>query len=347
VHFCYPEKTQKKDKNMRLFPRTFFCAVLSATVLLSPSTNAESDPFRKFIDELATEVAAKGIDKDLFYRSFQGDFSPNQRAMELLKKQPESTFSFEKYSNSMVSPQRVSAGQQNFKTHRADLERIGKQYGVAPEVIVALWGVETFYGRWPGNHNIIRSLATLAYDSHRQAFFRRELMSAMQILHEGHITPEEMKGSWAGAMGQCQFMPSSFMAYAADGNGDGQKDIWRNPLDVFASTANYLKKSGWKTGDKWGERVVLTKILPKMQISERGLSEPMSVAEWQKIGVKASRGTLPEGTRKARLFIPEGPSKRAFLVYDNFDVILRWNRSSYFAHSVLTLADEIAKGTES
>ncbi|MBI1362722.1 MAG: lytic murein transglycosylase [Proteobacteria bacterium] len=319
-----------------------------ASIGAVPSFAADGkDEFRTFIDELADDVAKQGMDKQLFYRAFEGNFTPYTRAVELIQQQPESKFSFTKYSASMLSTARIKKGQENFKAYHDTLQMVSDKYGVAPQVIVALWGVETFYGKWPGNHNIIRSLATLAYDSHRKAFFRKELMDAVHILQEGHITPEEMKGSWAGAMGQCQFMPSSFMTFAADGDGDGHKDIWNNPKDVFASTANYLKRSGWQTGKPWGERVVLTKILPPFKVSDRGLSEEMTIAEWKKAGIKAAKGDLPAGTSKARLFMPEGPSKKSYLVYENFDVILRWNRSSYFAHSVLALADEIAKGTDS
>jgi membrane-bound lytic murein transglycosylase B len=166
----------------------------------------------------------------------------------------------------------------------------------------------------------------------------------MRILKEGHIEPEELKGSWAGAMGQCQFMPTSFIAYAADGDGDGKKDIWTNEADVFASAASYLKKHGWKRDQAWGQRVVLSKILPAFKISERGLSGRKTVAEWKKLGIIAKKGGLKVAdTEKARLYIPNGPSKEAWLVYNNFDTVLDWNRSSFFAFSANALADAIGQ----
>ena len=332
---------------MRILKIGALLSLIAGAYFTPACVHAEDADFKLFLDGLAQEVEQKGIDTNLFYRSFEGELSPYKRALELITKQPESKFNFAKYAGSMLSNSRIDTGRERFDTHLADLKRIGTEHGVDPQVIVALWGVETFYGKWPGKHNIIRSLATLAYDSHRKAFFRKELMNAMQILHEGHISPEQMKGSWAGAMGQCQFMPSSFMNYAADGDGDGHKDIWENPKDVFASTANYLKRSGWQENTPWGERILLTKILPPLKVSDRGLSEEQTIAEWKKAGVKAVKGSLPADGTKARLFMPEGPSKKASLVYINFDVILRWNRSSYFAYSVLSLADAIAEGKDS
>ena len=315
----------------------------SCALAHAETTNVDPD-FKAFIAGIEAELQSKGIDPSLFRRAFGPDMSPDRRAVTQMKNQPESKFTFAKYSASMVSPNRVATGRTQLAENRQTLNRISAKYGVPAGVIVALWGVESFYGKWPGKHHIVRSLATLAYDSHRQAFFRKELMAAMQILQEGHIAPEHMTGSWAGAMGQCQFMPSSFMAYAADGDGDGHKNIWEVDADVFASTANYLKKQGWKPGQAWGQRVVLGKFLPAdLRFSERGLSHPMPLEKWQKEGVIAAHGgfKVPAST-KARLFIPDGPSGKAYLVYPNFDVILDWNRSSYFAWSVLTLADAVA-----
>ena len=320
-------------------------AVLAVCFLNTSAAMADAQPnFPEFLKGVEADLTQKNIPVDLFYRAFGEDRTPDQKALERIQAQPESKFSFEKYRSSMLSNERINKGRTLFDEHKDTLKRISAVYGVPPEVIVAMWGVESFYGRWPGQHRIVRSLATLAYDSHRQTFFRKELMAAMEILNDGHIEPENMTGSWAGAMGQCQFMPTSFLAYAADGDGDGHKNIWNDPADVFASAANYLNKHGWKKDEPWGQRVVLTKNLPRdLKVSERGLSSEMPVEAFEKMGVIASHGGLPPKGTQAKLFMPEGPSKKSYLVYHNFDVVMAWNRASYFAYSALTLADSIAK----
>ncbi len=299
--------------------------------------------FEDFLTELKTEAASKGLPTDVLETSLEGLTAPLPDVMKRLETQPESTFSFKKYFGSMVSDHRVKKGQKNYMANRDELMEKSEKYGIPAETIVAMWGVETAYGNYTGGYDIVPSLATLAYASHRKKFFRKELFDALKIVSEGHKPASDMTGSWAGAMGQCQFMPSSFLMYARDGNGDGKKDIWSTLPDVFASAANYLKSHGWKSDEKWGERVTLTKYLPgDLDLSKRGLSQWMSVEEWEALGVAPKVGKLPKGT-KARLFLPEGPSGRAWLTYHNFGVIMRWNNSSYFAVSALSLSDEIAK----
>ena len=301
--------------------------------------------FQGFLATLQTEMRTQGIDPKHFQDAIGQNFSIDEKAIERLHKQPEFTMTFAKYTKALVSSSRVKEGRLRFKKHHTKLQEISQKYGIPAEVIVSLWGVETFYGKWAGRHNIAQSLATLAFDSHRKSFFKKELFAAMRIVQEGHIGPQELRGSWAGALGQCQFMPTSFLAYSADGDGDGKKNIWHNEADVFASAANYLRKHGWQTDQRWGQRVVLSKILPALKLSERGLSGHKTVGAWAKLGVKAasSRLGLLDEAVKARLYIPEGPSGPAYLVYPNFDTVLDWNRSSFFAYSVLTLADKIAE----
>lgn len=317
--------------------------LLSAFSMISTPSIAES--WSDFLTGVEAELVQKGMDASIFNTAMEGVKAPNPKVHKKLKKQPESTFTFADYRGRMVSETRIRNGKERIQTFGADLRNTQGKYGIPLEVIVSLWGIESVFGKKQGTFKIIPSLATLAYQSHRKEFFRKELIRAVQIVEEGHIELVNLTGSWAGAMGQCQFMPSSFFTFAADGNGDGRKDIWQTEQDVFASAANYLMKSGWKPGMNWGEAVTLSKILPKIKLSERGLSDPKPLSEWYAMGILHKRVPAKEhrgGGRMARLFMPDGPSGRSYLVYENFDVIMKWNRSSYFAFSVLNLADRLA-----
>lgn len=331
--------------------KNLLCSAVFTAFLLPGAAQASErqENFQKFLLELQNEMTEQKLDPEYFIRAVGDDFSIDEKAIERMHNQPEFKMTFAKYTGSMLSDARIKKGREMLRQHEEDLQRVSGAYGVPPEVMVSLWGIESYYGKWAGRHRIARSLATLAFDSHRKDFFKRELFAAVKILQEGHINPQDLRGSWAGAMGQSQFMPTSFLAYAADGDADGKKDIWKNESDVFASTANYLKRHDWVTGQNWGQRVVLTEILPPLELSARGLSRHKTVAEWEEIGVVAASEKDPVSDNKqekARLYIPNGPSGEAFLVYSNFDTILDWNRSSFFAYSVLALADEIAKERE-
>lgn len=331
-------------KPASLFATCLMAGVLSVSLFAATANASRKEDFAKFLTDLQAEMQAEGLDPVLFRTAVGDDFSIDETAIVKLQNQPESKMTFEKYTSSMLSEARIAKGRELYQKHHAKLKEIEAETGVAAEAIVALWGIESYFGKWAGQHRIARSLATLSFDSHRRDFFKRELFAAMRILQEGHIEPENLKGSWAGAMGQPQFMPTSFIAYAADGDGDGKKNIWTNEADVFASAASYLKKHGWKRDQVWGQRVILSKILPPLKISERGLTDRKTVAEWKKIGLIAAKGGLKVAdTEKARLYIPNGPSKEAYIVYNNFDTVLDWNRSSFFAFSAHALADAIGQ----
>ncbi len=334
----------KVAKSAQFLSTLALTSALSISLFASPAFADRKQDFANHLKTLEQEMQQEGINPQLFRTAVGDDFSIDEKAITKLQNQPESVMTFEKYTSSMLSDARIKKGRELYAQHKDKLEEISAKSGVSPEIIVALWGIESYFGKWAGRHSIARSLATLTFDSHRKDFFKRELFAAMRILQEGHIEPTELKGSWAGAMGQCQFMPTSFLAYAADGDGDGKKNIWTNEADVFASAANYLKTHGWKTNQAWGQRVVLSKILPPLKLSERGLTGRKSVAEWKKIGIVAAKGGFKVAdTEKARLYIPNGPSQTAYLVYNNFDTVLDWNRSSYFAFSANALADAIAQ----
>ena len=200
--------------------------------------------------------------------------------------------------------------------------------------------IETNFGQHTGGFPVIAALATLAHDGRRSSYFRGELLKALQIIEEGHITSKNMKGSWAGAMGQSQFMPSSFLSYAYDYNGDGRRDIWTTRNDVFASIANYLSSVGWRDDITWGREVIIPSTLNAKNLSEKKTVKRM--AEWQSLGVRLTdRSDLPKRDLKSRLVMPERGQGRAFLAYENYNNILKWNRSNFFAIAVGSLADQI------
>lgn len=313
-------------------------AAASIAVLVGVGPASASVDFETWLGELKAEARAQGISETTIEAAFAGT-APIPRVIELDRRQPEGTITFEQYVRRAMSPQRVKRGQELYAKHRALLDRVGKEFGVQPRFIVALWGIETDYGRNTGGFRVVDALATLAHDGRRSAYFRRELLAALRILEEDHIEPDRMRGSWAGAMGQSQFMPSSFIKYAKDFDGDGRRDIWTTQADVFASAANYLSTVGWNPNQTWGREV---KIPAGFEAGLAGLQTRKPLTEWQRLGIRRiDGGALPKATFDASLVLPDGPSGRAFLVYDNYRTIMDWNRSTYFATTVGLLADRI------
>jgi membrane-bound lytic murein transglycosylase B len=307
-----------------------FVAVLPA--------HAEQKSFAQWLEELRHEAAAAGIGKNTIYAALT-NIKPIPRVIELDRKQPEFTLTFRQYMTRVVPEARVKKGKQRLTENRALLEEVGRKYGVQPRFIVAFWGIETDFGRISGGFPVVPALATLAYDGRRSAYFRKELMNALKILDGKHIKAADMSGSWAGAMGQPQFMPSSFLSFAVDHDGDGRKDIWNSRADVFASAANYLSRSGWKGDQTWGRSVKLPDGFdPKLA----DLKIRKSLSEWQRLGVRRADGSdLPMRDLKASVVFAEGPGGPAYVVYDNYRTILKWNRSTFFAVAVGSLAERI------
>ena len=306
-------------------------------------TRARSDvaAFQAWLAEFRAEAVADGISPATLDAAFFNVFGPIERVIELDRSQPESRLTLNEYLTKVVSIQRVEKGRALLAEHRALLDSIGARFGVQPRFIVALWGIETDYGRVTGGYSVIGSLATLAYEGRRADFFRGELLQALWIVQEGHIDPYNMTGSWAGAMGQSQFMPSSFNAYAFDYDGDGRRDIWGTLPDVFASIANYLASFNWRGDQTWGREVRAPSGLDPSLLS---LDVSRTLQEWQTLGVRNLDGSaLPDRPLSASLIYP-GDGPRSFIVYDNFKTILKWNRSSYFGVAVGQLADGIGAG---
>ena len=302
-------------------------------------TKAVAEEFNTWLDTLKIEARSKGISQSTIESSLSG-IKPIPRVIELDRKQPEFTLTFEEYLGRVVSDRRIRIGKAKLVEHKKLLAEISIKYGVQPRYIVALWGIETDFGRITGGFPVISSLATLAYDGRRSKFFRKELFLALKIVDKGHITAKDMLGSWAGAMGQNQFMPSSFHAYAVDYNRDGSKDIWKTLPDIFASIANYLSKSGWQGDQTWGRAV---RLPDKFSSKLLGRKIKKGLNQWHELGVRKLSGkNLPKRNLISSIIRPEkGMVGPAFVVYHNYGVLLKWNRSNYFATAVGTLSDKI------
>lgn len=314
-------------------------AFAAAVAVAASPALAQPRDFASWLVDLRQEARANGISDAVLDRALTG-VEPLPRVIELDRKQPEFTLTFQQYLDRTVTPSRVERGRRLLAEHGPLLERISHRYGVQPRFIVALWGMETDYGRVTGNFKVINALATLAWDGRRSAFFRKELMDALSILEAGDIAAEAMIGSWAGAMGQCQFMPSSYVRFSHDGDGDGRRDIWGTLPDVFASTANYLANHGWNKDYTWGRPVALPAGFDPALL---GPDTAKLLQEWQRLGVRQPDGQpLPTAAITASIVKPEPDSDAAFLVYDNWRAVMKWNRSTYYALAVGHLADRIA-----
>jgi len=314
--------------------------VLCSFTASSAVGQAPAQDFKSWIEDLHKQAASEGIGVSTL-DSILPSVERIPRVIELDRNQPEFKLTLQQYLNRVVPRSRVQKGKRKLQENITLLTEIGRKYGVQPRFIVAFWGVETDFGRVDGGFPVIDALATLAYDGRRSKFFRGELIRALRIIDQGHITYANMKGSWAGAMGQFQFIPSSFERFAVDHDGDGRRDIWRNRRDAFASAANYLSGSGWKVDETWGREIKLpTGFNEKLA----GLKIRKSLAEWQSLGVRRLNGrNLPTRDLEASIVLPEGIKGRAYLVYDNFRTTLKWNRSNFYAIAIGTLADHIGR----
>ena len=265
------------------------------------------------------------------------------RVIELDRNQPEFTLTLSQYLNNVVSKKRTQKGISKIRENWILLENVSKKYKVQPRFIIALWGIETDYGRISGGFPVIDSLVTLAYDGRRGRYFSKELLNALKIIDEGHISYEEMMGSWAGAMGQTQFMPSSFLSYAEDYNNDGKKDIWKTKEDALASAANYLSKLKWDNNETWGREVIVNDNF-YLTDEELTLKNKKKINEWQMLGVRRIDGNdLQKNNIEGYLIkLNDNNKTRYFLVYKNFKKILKWNTSNYFAIAVGILSDSIS-----
>ena len=305
-------------------------------------------PFDVWLADLRAEAASRGIREEILDRALT-NVEPVAQILERDRTQAEFVLDVDAYVKRRLTRETIRTARQMFTRHRRVLQRVEKQYGVPGRVIVSVWGLESNFGRFAGVRPTIPTLATLAYDPRRSAFFREELFNALEILNRGDIELERLKGSWAGALGQPQFMPSSYLKYAQDYDGDGRKDIWQSPADVFASVAYYLEQNGWRKEHTWGREVRIAEdaLAGVNAVATRDtgcravrlMSVPMPLAEWNALGVRTmTRAALPKADLDASLV---GAGARNFLVYPNYEALLRYNCAHTYALAVALLSDQL------
>ena len=311
----------------------FFCLVF-----LTTSVFANSDSFDDFLDQVRKSAIEQGVSKSTIDQAFSGLTAPDPSIISKDSSQAEFSQNFWRYFNKRVSKTRINNGNDTLKQNASLLNKASQKYGVPAYVIVAFLGLESNYGNYMGNERLVQSLATLAYDPRRSKFFTRELIAALKLMDNKTI-PIDATGSWAGAMGAVQFMPTNVLAYGVDANKDGKVNLWDDKEDIYASAANFLSELGWKKGEKWGREALIPK---NFDYRLTGLKNEKTVNEWASLGVlRGNSAALPRSNFQASLIVPMGHKGPAFLVYRNFDVIMGWNRSILYALSVAHLSDRL------
>ena len=327
---------------------------LAVIAIATPHVGATQDSRPSFADFLAgvrTEALSRGIRPEIVDAALANVDEPLPVVIERDRTQAETVLSLETYLSRLLTSTLVTRGRTAFSSHAMLLEEVGARYGVPPAILAAIWGIESNFGGFSGVRPTIAALATLAWEGRRAALFRSELFAALEILDRGDIEVARMRGSWAGAMGQVQFMPSSYLKFAQDFDGDGRRDIWSSPGDVFASIANYLQGHGWTAGESWGREVLVSKAAAGRIATSvarrdgtcqatRDMTVVMPVAEWQQLGVRLPSGSALPGDVPDTSLV--SGTTRHFLVSHNYDVLLAYNCSHSYAVSVGLLARQIS-----
>ncbi len=320
----------------RLLATTFIASVFS----FSHHASAQDATFTQCLDSLTVMAQQQGVTEST--RALIPTFAFQSRVIELDRNQPEFVQTFPAYFSKRVNDWRINKGRQMLAKHKAFLAELTAKYGVPGHYLVAFWGLETNYGGYKGTMPTLDSLATLACDARRKTFFTNELMLALKLVDREKLNPDNMKGSWAGAMGHTQFMPSTYTQYAIDGDQDGTIDLWNSEQDALASAANFLARLGWQAGSRWGREVSLP---DDFDYALAGRKHKRSLTEWAQLGVADANGNaLPESTLVATLRVPSGHQGPVFVTYPNFRIIMRWNNSEFYAIAVGQLADQIIHG---
>ena len=322
-------------------------------VAQSPSGTVESRPsFAEWLAGVRSEALSRGIRPEVVEAAFADVTEPLPVVIERDRRQAETVLTLEKYISSHVTTRAVRRGRDAFGRYRKTLEEVSTRYGVPTRILAGVWGLESNFGAFSGVRPTIRALATLAWDPRRSTFFRAELFNALEIVNRGDIDPSRLRGSWAGAMGQPQFMPSSYLKFAEDFDGDGKRDIWGTPADVLASIANYLRGHGWEPGQSWGREVKIAKTA-SASISAtvarrtggcratRDMTVPLPLSEWRRIGVRALDGSLLPSNAQAASLV--SGTTRHFLVYENYDALLAYNCAHPYALTVVILGERVAR----
>jgi membrane-bound lytic murein transglycosylase B len=296
--------------------------------------------FAAFVSGIREEALREGIRPAVLDQAFAG-IALNPKVLELDRNQPEFTLTWAQFKARVLPAARLAAAHQAYARYAGLLAEVTSRYPADPHIVVAIWGVESAFGSKTGNFRVVEALATLSYDNARRAgYFRAELLKALRILDHGDITPAGMTGSWAGAMGQPQFMPSSYLAYAVDFEGDGKRNIWTSVPDVFASVANYLARCGWRAGEPWGQPI---RVPADFDAGAAGRQTMRTLAAWEARGVRRSDGTRFSRTDvEGAVLMPDGAGGEAYMIYGNFNVIRRYNPSDYYALAVGLLGNACA-----
>ena len=315
--------------------------ILAAPILALPAQAALAAPggsFQDFVAGVKADARRAGISPGTLEKAFAG-VVPNQKVLEKDRHQPEFTMTWERYKTLVINDQRIANGRDVVARERTLFHQVEQRFGVSPGVIAGIWGLESGFGAATGDFRVIEALATLAWDGRRASFFRGELMAALKILENGYIAPAKMTGSYAGAMGQPQFMPSSYLRYAVDFENHGKRDIWASKPDVLGSIGNYLQKAGWRAGEGWGQPA----ILPSgFDLSAAGRDNMRPLSDWARAGVRPMGGAWRAGNdRPAAVVAPDGITGDAFVVYANFKAIRRYNPSDFYAIAVGTIGDRV------
>ena len=327
---------------LRTFVATASAVLASLTAGAQPAaapTPPAMGEMAPCVAQLRAEAVKRGIDGAAFDGWFAG-VEPDPSVIELLERQPEFTLQPWDYLAMLVDEKRVAEGRRKLAAHSEVLERIEAAYGVERHVLVALWGVETRYGERMGSRPLVRSLATVSCFGRRQPFFREELLATLRILQDGDVPAEQLLGSWAGAFGHTQFMPTTFRRVAVDFDGDGRRDLVQSVADALASSANYLAQAGWKQGETWGHEV----RLPRKYGGPSGRRTKLAMAEWRALGIRRVDGRALPGEEAAALILPAGVNGPAFLVMRNFDALLAYNPAELYALAIAHLADRLHGG---
>ncbi|MGI2158201.1 lytic murein transglycosylase [Shewanella baltica] len=308
---------------------------------ISASVQANAEAFPSCVTGLQARARTEGLSEATINSTIANlKFVP--RVIELDQQQPEFSQTFDNYFSKRATEWRVNEGRRLLKKHSVLLNQLAKVYGVPPQYILSFWGLETNYGSYKGKMSVLNSLATLACEPRRSNYFTIELMQALKLKEKYQFDDDTMVGSWAGAMGHTQFMPSAYAKYAVDGDGDGKADLWNSTTDALTSAANFLQHLGWQRNERWGREVLLPK---DFSYSNLGAKQPLALSEWAALNVTQANGQpLPAVDIQAALYLPAGHTGPAFLGYENFNVIMRWNRSEYYAITVGHLADRINGG---
>lgn len=318
--------------------RRMFLASTAAVASIAGTPVAAADGFGSFVAGIRADAVRAGVSGATVDRAFAG-IHPNPRVLELDRKQPEFTLTWAQYRDRVITDKRAAEGRAALRSVKDTMDAITERYRVEPGVVIGIWGLESGFGAGMGGFNVIEALATLAYDGRRRALFRAELIAALKVLDAGDIPPARMLGSYAGAMGQPQFMPSSYLRYAVDFEGDGKRDIWGSKADSLASIANYLARSGWQPGLPWGQPV---RLPDTFDASQAGRERTRPLAEWMRAGVRRADGTaFSRNDVPGAVLLPDGAGGDAFMVYANFAAIRRYNASDYYALAVGLIGDRV------